>query len=387
MTLPQQRKLKVLLISNYQADRQQSMRRFADMLAEGLTARGHQVSVISPTPYLGKLSALGQLGTKWLGYLDKFALFLPALIRAANEADIVHICDHSNSLYVPVVNQKAHLITCHDLLAVRAGLGENTFVDLNLTGKLLQQLILSGLKAADTIVCDSNATREDALRLINQKDHSQIKTVLLGLNRKLQVLSRQECTRRLSSIAGLDTEQRFLLNVGSSLRRKNRAGVLRIFQRVAESFAGQLVFCGSPLPDELRNYVQEAGLSKRVVEIVDADDSTLEALYNAAHALVFPSFSEGFGWPILEAQACNCPVICSNTSSCPEAAGGAAFLHPPDDEAGFADDVLKLFDEGLRQRTIELGRANSERFSCDRTVDSYQQIYFEVLERLEQSGS
>lgn len=386
MTLPQARKLKVLLVSNYLADRQQSMQRFADMLAAGLTARGHQVNAIRASPYLGKSSALGQLGTKWLGYLDKFVLFLPALISAANEADIVHICDHSNSLYVPAIKNRAHLVSCHDLLAVRAGLGENTFVDLNPTGRLLQHLILRGLKAADMIVCDSNATREDALRLLGNKNHSQIKTVLPGLNRNLQVLSRQECTRRLSSIAGLETDQRFLLHVGSSLRRKNRDGVLRIFQRVTESFAGQLVFCGSPLPDELRAEVKAAGLSKRVVEIVDADDSILEALYNAAHALVFPSFSEGFGWPILEAQACNCPVICSNTSSCPEAAGDAAFLHDPGDEEGFAKDVIKLVDESLRQRAIERGRANSERFSRDRTIDSYEQIYYEILERIERSG-
>jgi glycosyltransferase involved in cell wall biosynthesis len=387
MTLPPPGKLKVLLVSNYPIDRQESMQRFAQMMASGLSQRGLQVTTISPKPVLGKLFAAKHTGAKWLGYLDKFVLFVPTLLQAANEADIVHICDHSNSLYVPVVKHRPHLITCHDLLAVRAGLGEDTFVNLNPSGKVLQHLILNGLKSAGTIICDSSATAEDVKRLIDGKESSRIKIVLLGLNRKLQILTPDEIDRRLAPVAGLIRRTPFLLHVGSSLKRKNRAGVLRIFARLANDFAGQLVFCGSPLPDELRAFTRQAGLSERVIEIVEPDDPTLEALYNAAYALIFPSLSEGFGWPILEAQACGCPVICSNTSSCPEAAGGAALLRHPNDEAGFVEDILKLKDTKERQNLIALGLANAERISTEGTIERYERIYYEVLARFKSKAS
>lgn len=385
MALTAHKELRVLLVSNYPIDRQQSMQRFAQMMASGLRARGHEAKTVFPRPLLGRISLFGPTVAKWLAYIDKFIIFPPVLSGEARHADITHICDHSNSLYVSAIKERPHLITCHDLLAVRAGLGEETFVDLNPTGRLLQRLILKGLRAARTIVCDSAATRADAERLvykqsIHGKDDNRIRLVLLGLNRDLRILSPQEVDLRLAAVTGLNSSLPFLLHVGSSLKRKNRAGLLRIFREIKDIFPGQLVFCGAPIPDHLRNFARESAVSERVIEVVNPEDDTVEALYNRAFALVYPSFSEGFGWPILEAQACGCPVICSNTSSCPEAAGGAALLRDPHDEAGFASDILALMDENERQRLVRLGLENLQRFSSQKTVEQYEQIYYEVLE-------
>ena len=75
-------------------------------------------------------------------------------------------------------------------------------------------------------------------------------------------------------------------------------------------------------------------IAERVVEIEDAPDQLLEALYTCAVALLYPSLSEGFGWPIVEAQACGCPVICTNLPPMPETAGDAGLFRDPADEAG-----------------------------------------------------
>ncbi|HYF50967.1 MAG TPA: glycosyltransferase, partial [Planctomycetota bacterium] len=113
--------MKVLLVANYEGDRQESMNRFAQLLAAGLEASGIQVSVLRPPVRIGG----GGLFSKWRAYVDKFILFRSMIRRASAAADLVHICDHSNAMYVELL-RKPTVVTCHDLLAVRGALGENT---------------------------------------------------------------------------------------------------------------------------------------------------------------------------------------------------------------------------------------------------------------------
>src|SRR5262245_32617773 len=120
----------VLLVGNYPPDHQTSMQRFADLLHSQLASRGVATEFIRPEPRFGRLKS-GSTGLgKWLGYLDKFALFPRLLRRRCREQlqstrrMIVHVCDHSNSVYVRQLWRSPHLVTCHDLLAVRSARGE-----------------------------------------------------------------------------------------------------------------------------------------------------------------------------------------------------------------------------------------------------------------------
>src|SRR6185436_1491272 len=100
-----------------------------------------------------------------------------------------------------------------------------------------------------------------------------------------------------------------------------------------------------------------------------------EALYSGATALVFPSRYEGFGWPIIEAQACGCPVICSNTGPMPEAAGDAGLLFSPDDEEGFAAAILRLTNPEERALWSEKSLRNAERFAPEKMIAGYLEVY------------
>jgi glycosyltransferase involved in cell wall biosynthesis len=365
----------VLLIGNYPLDRQQSMQRFTKMMLQGLTAAEVSAEVVVPSPVLGKLFGSEHFIGKWLAYIDKFILF-PRQLRArlAQRPAVVHICDHSNAMYSSRVRNSPVVVTCHDLIAVRSALGEETHCPVSFTGKLLQRWILRGLRRSDVVACVSRATRDDAERLVSRDGSSpKLEVVNLGLNYAYRKLTQPEALAHFREIPGLS--QPFILHVGSNLPRKNRDGVLRIFARTKDKWNARLVFAGDGLDSELLSLAKELGVSDRVVQIKDPSSELLEALYNCAVALLYPSHSEGFGWPVIEAQACGCPVVCSNLGPLPEAAGDAGLFHDVSDEEGFAGDILRLKDPAERAIWSEKSLRNAERFSTAKMISRYIDIY------------
>jgi glycosyltransferase involved in cell wall biosynthesis len=374
----------VLLIGNYSADQQQSMQRFHTMMLQGLNAAGIYAELIRPQPFLGKFRAAGRFVAKWLGYIDKY-VFFPFQLREKLSAhpEVVHICDHSNAVYAKQCAGARVLVTCHDLLAVRGGLGEQTDSHASITGRILQRWILSGLRRANALVCVSQATARDAERLVDRTNGQlQISVVRLGLNYPYRKLEPEVARARLARVAGVDLDLPFVLHVGSNARRKNREGVLRIFSRCREKWNGQLIFAGDLLGPPLRSLASALGISDRVIQVENPADEILEALYNCALALLYPSRFEGFGWPIIEAQACGCPVVCSNAGPLPEAAGDAGLFHDVDDEAGFAADLLRLTNRTEREAWSEKSLRNAERFSSDKMISRYIDIYRQLGARL-----
>lgn len=367
----------VLLIGNYPPDQQQSMQRFSAMMLQGLTDAGVNAELIRPNPILGNLTSAGGFVGKWLGYIDKYVWFRRKLRQAlAKSPAVIHICDHSNAVYVQRCRNLSVVVTCHDLLAVRGALGEDTDCPASLTGRILQRWILNGLRRAAVVACVSRATADDARRLVaRENDRPRIDIVPIGLNYPYQKLSPEVARTRLAKVANVDVDLPFVLHVGSNQPRKNRAGVLRIFARCKEKWNGQLVFAGDRLNAELISLAEKLGVTDRVVQLENPDSSVLETLYNCAVALLYPSRFEGFGWPIIEAQACGCPVICGNSGPLPEAAGEAGLFHDVADEEGFAADLLRLVDPLERSRWSEKSLRNAQRFSTKNMIAQYIDIY------------
>lgn len=370
-------KAMVLLIGNYKPDQQQSMQRFNGMMLDGLTAAGIPVELIRPEPVLGKIKWLGKFAAKWLAYIDKY-IFFPGKLRTklSMQRALVHICDHSNAVYAKTCKPHKILVTCHDLLAVRGALGERTECPASFTGRILQRWILNGLRQADAIACVSRATADDAERLVARENNLPgISVVPMGLNYGYRRLPPEISLARLAKIEKFNAALPFALHVGSSLRRKNRDGVLRIFARCKHKWNGRLVFAGDLLEARLMWLARKLDVTERITQLENPESETLEALYNCATALMYPSRFEGFGWPIIEAQACGCPVICANSDPLPETAGDAGLFHDIDDEEGFASDLLRLTDPAQRARWSERSLRNAGRFSSEKMIAQYIDIY------------
>lgn len=368
----------VLLIGNYALDQQHSMQQFAHLMLRGLTAAAIDAELVRPEPFFGKISRRPGMA-KWLAYIDKYFLFPFRLRRRLKRADIIHICDHSNATYVPRKRRVPVVVTCHDLLAVRGGLGEQTDSPASFAGRFLQRWILRGLRRADVVACVSCATADDAERLVRRNASSpRIDIVPLALNFDYRPISLAEAHEILREIPNFDVDLPFVLHVGSNLRRKNREGVLRIFARCQDKWNGRLVFAGERLTNSLVDLARELGVWERIIQIENPPAETLRALYRAATALLFPSRFEGFGWPVIEAQACGCPVLCSQSGPMPETAGDAGLFRDVNDEEGFAADLLRLTNPEERARWSEKSLQNARRFSREDMIARYIGLYREL---------
>jgi glycosyltransferase involved in cell wall biosynthesis len=244
-------------------------------------------------------------------------------------------------------------------------------------GKRLQAAILRNLAVIPAVACDSEATLKDFVRLTGREAGSSLRKILLGFEGGFHPEREQKIRTGLAPF-GLQPGA-YLLHVGSSQRRKNREGILQVVERLGEKWSGQLVFAGEPLTGSQRQMARRLGVESRVVEINDVDDGLLRELYSGAHALLFPSFCEGFGWPILEAQACGCPVITADNTSLPEVAGEGALVFDADDIDGMAHAVLSLEDAETKASVVRCGFDNLKRFTVQRMATEYVTLYEEAL--------
>ena len=149
-----------------------------------------------------------------------------------------------------------------------------------------------------------------------------------------------------------------------------------------------LVLVGESLSPELETFVRAYGLENRVFVVSEASDRELCAIYSRARALVFPSIAEGFGWPIIEAQACGCPVVTTDRAPMTET-GGMAAVYSDLEPSSLASKVRGLLNENATaaQMRMQSGFENAARFGTDSMIQSYLELYQLVLERGESQGS
>jgi len=181
-------------------------------------------------------------------------------------------------------------------------------------------------------------------------------------------------------VEALGLPRDYLLFVGTLEPRKN----LSLLMRAAAA-------CRSHIPivltgwegwghDALPKATRDQGLRGRVFTTGYVDEESLACLYSNARALVFPSLYEGFGLPVLEAMACGCPVICSNTASLPEVAGDAALLVDPHDVEELADAIDRVMDDSaLRSDLIRKGFRRAAHFSWEKTARETLAVFRSIV--------
>lgn len=167
--------------------------------------------------------------------------------------------------------------------------------------------------------------------------------------------------------------KKYLFAVSSVKANKNFPVVLKAFENVSNQCPDLHLYIAGNMNSKLFADVDISRYqqNERIHFVGHIDDQRLVELYSNAFALLFPSFYEGFGLPIVEAQACGCPVICSDASSLPEVARDSALYGNPDKVEDFEHAIIKLYnDDTLRNQLIEKGYENIKRFNWSLSADN-----------------
>lgn len=386
--------MRILLIGNFAPDRQESMLRFANQLAGGLRAQDHEVTTLSPEPRLVRLLPRYRYGgpAKFVGYLDKFVLFPRSVrrrLRRDRAPDIVHIVDHANAVYGPVFAGRPLVATCHDLLQIRAARGEFAEHEVSSLGCRYQSWILDHIGRLPHVVVPSEQTARD-LRRLTRLPPDRITVIPNGLNFPYQRVAASAARLTLGLLlrerqlpAGLLEHggRGFLLNVGGGQWYKNRRGLLEIYAALRDKLspAPRLVMVGKPLSASLTSQLNDLSLADEVIVLSNVSELQLQALYSAAEGLVFPSWQEGFGWPVAEAQACGCPVFTSDRPPMTEVGGDTAIYFPPDDPVEAARRIAQAWPH--RRAYGQLGFERSVEWDPTLMIERYVDVYARLAGR------
>ena len=383
--------MNVLLIGNLAEDRQESMQRFTTLLREGLQSRGHAVTLLVPTLRLARFGPPYRYGglPKYLGYFDKLVLFPRQLRRfiRSHRPDVVHIIDQASAVYASAVAGIPVLVTCHDLLQIRAACGEVPQQPVGFFGRKYQAWIRASLARLRLVACVSSHTRSDVLRLTPLRPE-QVVLIPNALNYPYEPMPAAAARIRLAALsvrhrlapAVLDSVGRgFLLHVGGGQWYKNREGLFAIYAglRSQLSPAPRLVLVGPSLAATPANGLSPEGERTGIVFLNGVTNPELAALYSLAKGLVFPSWEEGFGWPIAEAQACGCPVFTSNRAPMTEVGGDSSVYFDPGNSSDAASVIAAAWPGRAGRRALAL--TESRRWQPALMLAAYEALYRRLL--------
>jgi glycosyltransferase involved in cell wall biosynthesis len=285
---------------------------------------------------------------------------------------------HAPSPEVLRTRARKVVVTVHDLiyLTFPAAHTEETI-------RLTEAAMKSLEDRADRFICCSRSTRDDLERFF-PKVRGRTRVVYNGVDhRAFYPLPPSEFSIGRMRLKAKGIEGPFILFVGTIEPRKNLSNLLVAFDAMKSSrrYSGKLVVCGMKgwKAEDLREKLKSLNLYSEVVFPGYLRDDELRYLYALADAFVYPSFYEGFGYPVLEAMACGGAVVTSATSSLGEIAGEAALIVNPGSPEEICQAVLKaVSDRAFRAGMVERGIARAREFSFHRNAQETLAVYREA---------
>jgi glycosyltransferase involved in cell wall biosynthesis len=246
------------------------------------------------------------------------------------------------------------------------------------TRRKISVLFAHAAGQANHIIAISENTKREIVTFYNVPE-DKVSVVYPGVNPLYQPLAPDSTGKQAeNALTRYGIKQPYLLHVGGLTENRNIDGMLDALVVLRHTHPElSLVLVGRPLWGfDLESRLSEKLLCDNVVHMRYIPNEELRVLYNKAEALLLPSFYEGFGMPIVEAMACGTPVVTSNTSAMPEAAGDAGLLVDPRDTKAIADAALRILeDDSLRQDLAVKGFAHATRFSWKNNAEQTIKVY------------
>lgn len=314
-----------------------------------------QVEIISPVSKFSK-----RFWTHW-------RIFEIAKIAKKNKVDLFHGLSHVlpfwlGSAGIPTV------LTIHDVIYMRF---PEFYKKIDI--RLYKFHTAGGCRRATRILAISHQTKEYLIHFFNV-DPEKIVVIHQSCDKRFYERLAEEQKGLVRQKYRLP--EKFILSVGTIESRKNQLSILKGV--VEANIKLPVVLLGKPTEYKLQldEFIVEAGIRSQLIFLHGTNMEELQAIYQLAEVMVYPSFFEGFGLPVLEAQASGCPVITSDISSMPEAGGDGAIYIDPHNFSAIGTAIHNLLtDEKLRDDLIQKGTANAALFSEEIVADKLMALY------------
>lgn len=311
------------------------------------------VKTISPTGFYKKIAAL------WRTY------FIRKDIKKA-QLDIFHGLSHELPMNIP--KGVKTVVTMHDLIHERFPefypLIDRTIYSLKFR---------SACRRADVIVAISEATKQDIIELYGINP-DKIQVIYQSCHAQFYI----DIPHTLSEKTAQMLPPQYLLYVGTINERKNLLGLVKAIKMLNERFKIPLVVIGDgeDYLKKVQAYIQAENMEKDIIFLKGVPFSDFPMIYKKASAMILPSFQEGFGIPIIEALWSGCPVITSQGSCFPEAAGPDSLYIDPHNSSEIAEAMYKvLADNALREHMILRGGEYVQRFHEKYIAEQWNRLY------------
>lgn len=293
--------------------------------------------------------------------------------------DIYHGLSHEIPLNIHRTKIKS-VVTIHDLIHERYP-HQYSKIDR----RIYTQKFKYACEHADVVIAISEQTKQDIIEFY-KTDASKIKVCYQSCNEAFGKQIDDAEKQRVKRLYNLPDA--FFLSVGSIIERKNLLGICKAINSIKHQLNIPLVVIGSggAYKETVQSYIQQNGLNNHIIFLSDnstakaspafQNASDFPAIYQQAKAMIYPSFFEGFGIPVLEALWSRIPVVTSGISCLPEAGGEGAFYVNPSNPEEIAEQMKKILsDKELVDRQIEKGWQHAQKFSNFRTASTVMELY------------
>lgn len=302
--------------------------------------------------------------------LKRFLFELPLKVKKT-KVDILHTQYH-----IPLFTNVPSIITFHDVSYLTHPEFFPYFEKIKMSF-----FMPYSVKKAKKIISVSEFSKKEIKRIYGIPEN-RICSIYNGISDEFKIISENDIQKTLKKYKIFTP---YILTVSNIQPRKNLKGLVKSFFRILKenkNFPCNLVIVGKKLwlYDEIFSEIRNSEFKEKVIFTDYIDNSDLIGLYNGAKMFVYVSFYEGFGFPVLEAMACGCPVITSNVSSLPEIVGNAAIMVNPSNIDEISQAMITLYyDNSLQKRLKEKGYLQAKKFSWKECAQKTLEVYKEVL--------
>lgn len=291
----------------------------------------------------------------------------------SGQVDLYHGLDFA---LPPLRGKLRKVVTVHDLTFL-----EHPEYAVPSLAAYLNKVVPEAIAAADVVAAVSQTTRHALIKHLGTPPE-KITIIPNGVGAQFRRITDPVILAATRHKFGL--HHPLVLGVGTLEPRKNHLGLIKAFSQAQKKKQGpaMLALAGGKgwLYEETQQLVADLRLEKKVRFLGHVSDLELITLYSMADVFAFPSFSEGFGIPPLEAMACGTPVITSNLSSLPEIVGDAALLIDPYDVSALGHAITRLIENAqLREELRQKGYQQAQRYTwsaaASKMLSVYQKLY------------